>query len=143
MTHWQCLKLLPALMLILSSAASADDAVLQAKEDFVSLCAPCHGPDGTGNGPKAEQLGRKPADLSHITARHGGRYPEQLIFGTIAGLDMPDGHGTREMPIWGDVFVTEGVGASTKVEDAMKASDDASRRIMALVRYVEQLQAQP
>ena len=63
-----------------------------------------------------------------------------LRHGPIAGLDMPDGHGTREMPIWGDVFVTEEVGKSTRIEDAMKASDDASRRIAGLVRYVESIQ---
>ncbi len=47
------------------------------------------------------------------------------------------------MPIWGDVFVTEEVGKSTKVEDAMKASDDASRRIAGLVAYVQSIQATP
>jgi hypothetical protein len=44
------------------------------------------------------------------------------------------------MPSWGDVFVSEGVGKSTKLEDAVKASDEASRRIAGLVRYVESIQ---
>ena len=47
------------------------------------------------------------------------------------------------MPTWGDVFVTEGVGKSTTLADAMKASDDASRRIAALVRYIASIQAAP
>jgi hypothetical protein len=53
---------------------------------------------------------------------------------------MPDGHGTREMPSWGDIFISEGVGESTKLEDALRASDDASRRIAGLMRYLESIQ---
>ena len=56
---------------------------------------------------------------------------------------MPDGHGTRDMPIWGDVFVTEEVGKSTTIEQALKASDEASRRITALFHYVEAIQVAP
>jgi mono/diheme cytochrome c family protein len=125
------------------SPAAADEALEQGKTDFAHLCAPCHGESGKGDGPQAMQLHKKPADLTVITARHGGLFPEELVFGTVAGLDMPDGHGTREMPVWGDVFVTEGVGDSVKLEDAMKASDDASRRIAGLVRFIRSIQASP
>ncbi len=131
-----------ALAVFLALPAAADETADRARGDFIMLCAPCHGPSGIGDGPQAAHLAKKPADLSHVTARYG-RFPEDRIFETIAGLDMPGGHGTREMPIWGDVFVTEGVGKSTKIEDAMKASDEASRRIMALVHYIETLQAKP
>ena len=97
---------------------------------------------GKGDGPQAPHLAKKPADLTVVTQKYGS-FPAQKVFETIAGLDMPDGHGTREMPIWGDVFVTEEVGKSTKVADAVKASDDASRRIAGLVHYVESIQATP
>ena len=85
-------------------------------------------------------LFQKPADLTMVTVRYG-RFPEDRVFETIAGIDMPEGHGTREMPSWGDVFVSEGVGSSTKLEDAMNASDEASRRIAGLMRYIESIQA--
>ena len=97
---------------------------------------------GKGDGPQAPLLAKKPADLTVVTQKYG-EFPAQKVFETIAGLNMPDGHGTREMPIWGDVFVTEQVGKSTRVEDAMKASDEASRRIAGLVRYVQSIQAAP
>ena len=133
----------PLLALLLFTApALADEALDQGKADFNRLCAPCHGESGKGDGPQAEHLPKKPADLTAITAKYG-RFPQDKVFETIAGLDMPEGHGTREMPIWGDVFVTEEVGNSTKVEDAMKASDEASRRIAGLVRYVEAIQSKP
>jgi mono/diheme cytochrome c family protein len=127
---------------LLASPALADAALDQGKADFDKLCAPCHGVSGKGDGPQAAHLAKKPADLTVVTQKYGS-FPDQKVFETIAGLDMPDGHGTREMPIWGDVFVSEGVGGSTRVEDAMKASDEASRRIAGLVRYVESIQAAP
>ena len=136
------MRLFPALLCLalLAAPAAADEALDQGKADFDKLCAPCHGVSGKGDGPQAAQLAKKPADLTMVTRKYGA-FPEQKVFETIAGLDMPDGHGTREMPIWGDVFVTEQVGKSTKVEDAMKASDEASRRIAGLVKYVASIQA--
>lgn len=129
-----------AALLLLAAPAFADEALDQGKADFDKLCAPCHGVGGRGDGPQAPHLAKRPPDLTLVTQKYG-RFPEQKLFETIAGLDMPEGHGTRDMPIWGDVFVTEGVGRSTKLEDAMKASDDASRRIAGLVKYVQSIQA--
>ena len=137
--------LFAGLVLVLCSgtAARADERMEAARIDFNTHCAPCHGTSGRGDGAVPAGLAKKPADLTAITAKYGGAFPEDRIFETIAGLDMPDGHGTRDMPIWGDVFITESVGKSTKLEDAMKASDDTSRRIVALLRYIETLQAAP
>lgn len=129
-------------LLLLATPALADDALDQGKADFMKLCAPCHGTNARGDGPEVSHLKKKPADLTQVTAKYG-RFPEDRVFETIAGIDMPEGHGTREMPSWGDVFVSEGVGKSTNLEDAMKASDDASRRIAGLMRYIESIQTTP
>jgi mono/diheme cytochrome c family protein len=134
--------LLTSLVVLTAVPAAADEALEQGRVDFGHLCAPCHGASGTGDGPQASHLKKKAADLTVITMKYG-RFPQDRVFETIAGLDMPEGHGTRDMPSWGDVFVSEGVGQSTNVEDAMKASDDASRRIAGLIRYVESIQAGP
>jgi mono/diheme cytochrome c family protein len=129
-------------LLLLAGPALADDALDQGRADFIHLCAPCHGESGKGDGPQVSHLQKKPVDLTLITQRYG-RFPEDRVFETIAGIDMPEGHGTREMPSWGDVFISEGIGASTKIEDAMKVSDDASRRIAGLMHYIESIQATP
>lgn len=128
--------------LLAAMPALADEALEQGKADFAMLCAPCHGADATGHGSEATHLPKKPADLTRISQRYG-KFPEDRVFDTISGLDMPEGHGTREMPIWGDVFVSEGVGKSTSIADALRASDDASRRIAGLMRYIETLQKAP
>jgi mono/diheme cytochrome c family protein len=125
------------------AAASADEQLENAAKDFVTLCTSCHGPSGTGDGPMAKNLRKSVPDLTQISARNGGSFPEDMVFETIAGLGMPDAHGTRDMPVWGDLFVSAEIGNSTKLEDAMKASDHAAKRIVGLVRYLEQIQAKP
>jgi mono/diheme cytochrome c family protein len=127
---------------VAAAAETAETALLEAgKTDFIALCAPCHGEAGKGDGPAAAGLTRKPADLTRISAHHGGRFPDALIFATIEGLDMPSSHGTREMPVWGDVFVGEAVGSSVSLAEAKKAAAEARRRIAALVLYLKTLQA--
>jgi mono/diheme cytochrome c family protein len=134
--------LLLALTIGLPGRAAAQDAA-QGARDFAARCASCHGIDAKGNGPAAASLVKKPANLTTITKRYGGTYPAGRVFETIEGLDMPNAHGTREMPVWGDVFLTEDIGNSTKLEDAVRATDDASKRILALVRYIETIQEKP
>jgi mono/diheme cytochrome c family protein len=129
-------------LLLFAGPALADEALDQGRADFIHLCAPCHGESAKGDGPQVSHLQKKPSDLTLITQRYG-RFPEDRVFETIAGIDMPEGHGTREMPSWGDVFISEEIGNSTKIEDAMKASDDASRRIAGLMQYIESIQAAP
>ena len=120
-----------------------EEAVEAGARDFAALCSPCHGADGRGHGPAGKGLKTPPADLTRIPSRHDGSFPADLIFETIAGLDMPGAHGTREMPVWGDVFVSEAVGDSVSLEDALKASDAATERITNLVRYLETIQTKP
>ena len=134
-----CLLMLPLLV----SPTRAGETAQPAMADFTVLCAPCHGADGKGDGPQARHLHRKPADLTRIAARNGGAFPAERVFETIAGLGMPNSHGTRDMPVWGDVFVSEDIGGSVKLEDAGKAADDATRRIAGLVAYIESIQAAP
>jgi len=71
---------------------------------FNSYCAVCHGQDGKGNGPAASALTKKPADLTQISARNGGKFPDVRVSRYIEGADEVPAHGTRDMPMWGDLF---------------------------------------
>jgi mono/diheme cytochrome c family protein len=75
-----------------------------AKEMFETYCAVCHGKEGKGNGPAATALTKVPADLTRISARNGGTFPEVRVRRFIEGLDQVGAHGTRDMPIWGGLF---------------------------------------
>ncbi|MEZ5418028.1 MAG: c-type cytochrome [Vicinamibacterales bacterium] len=73
---------------------------------FNAYCASCHGLDATGNGPAAKALAKAPADLTKITARNGGTFPETKIKRYIEGADEIAAHGSRDMPVWSTLFRT-------------------------------------
>ena len=127
---------LPAAVLLpLVEPALADSA----QQDFLSLCATCHGAEGRGDGPAAAALRTRPADLTRIAARYG-TFPVEKITQAVMGLDMPDSHGSRDMPIWGDRLISEAVGEETSVSAARNAAHQVEDRIAALVRYLEAIQ---
>ena len=109
-------RVLAALVVLLAFAvtASAQPKVQQAPIKptpasdaagmFQSYCAVCHGKDAKGGGPAATALSKAPADLTRISTRNGGTYPEVKIKRFIQGLDVVSAHGTRDMPMWGDLF---------------------------------------
>lgn len=74
------------------------------KAMFDNYCAVCHGKEGKGNGPAASALAKVPADLTKISARNGGKFPEVRVKRYIEGLDEVSAHGSRDMPMWGDLF---------------------------------------
>lgn len=71
---------------------------------FDNYCAVCHGKEGKGNGPAAAALNKAPADLTRISARNGGTFPDVKVKRYIEGLDVVPAHGTRDMPMWGELF---------------------------------------
>jgi mono/diheme cytochrome c family protein len=94
---------------------------------FQSYCAVCHGKDGTGNGPAAKALTKAPADLTRIAARNGGAFPEVRVKRYIEGLDEVPAHGSRDMPMWGDLFRS-------------LSRDTAQIRVQALSEYLKGMQ---
>ncbi len=99
------------------------------RELFTTYCASCHGISGRGNGPAADELRRRPTDLTKFAQRNGGVFNGPLIHTIVDGRAVK-AHGTMEMPVWGDTFKWR-QGLS---EDGIKA------RIEALVQYLESLQ---
>ena len=75
-----------------------------AKQMFDTYCAVCHGKDGKGTGPAATALTKTPADLTRISTRNGGTFPDVRVKRYIEGLDEVPAHGTRDMPMWGSLF---------------------------------------
>lgn len=71
---------------------------------YNSYCASCHGLAGLGDGPAAVALTKAPADLTRISARNGGTFPETRVRRYIEGADEISAHGTRDMPVWGTLF---------------------------------------
>ena len=60
-------------------------SAISGSEDFNALCAPCHGTLGEGNGPLAGGLDHAPANLTTLSARHGGKFPMPYVLHKIWG----------------------------------------------------------
>jgi mono/diheme cytochrome c family protein len=99
---------------------------------FRTYCAPCHGVSGRGDGPLADSLRRRPANLTEIRKRNNDVFPEQLVFRVIDGREKVRGHGGPDMPVWGDAFLRSIEGGD---EETVK------RRIQALVEYLATIQS--
>jgi mono/diheme cytochrome c family protein len=99
-------------------------------EMYKAYCAVCHGVDGTGNGPAAEALKTPPANLTLLSRNNGGKFPAMKVSSTIRGEAGVPAHGTRQMPIWGQLFWTVSGGQESEVQ----------QRVANLTKYVESLQ---
>jgi mono/diheme cytochrome c family protein len=110
----------------LPPAASAYDGA----QLFRNHCAPCHGTSGRGDGPVAEVLRKRPADLTKYAVMNGGIVPVERLRRVIDGRDVPS-HGDRSMPVWGVTLRTSRDGGGYDSVDA---------RIDALLRYIQSIQ---
>lgn len=77
---------------------------LKGPDIFHAHCAACHGADGKGNGPVAPVLKNALPDLTTIAKRNGGIFPAERVRSIISGEAVLISHGSREMPIWGEIF---------------------------------------
>jgi mono/diheme cytochrome c family protein len=74
------------------------------REMFAAYCAVCHGTAGKGDGPVAKALKNRPVDLTTLSRNNGGTFPQVRVMGYITGEETVAAHGTRDMPIWGELF---------------------------------------
>jgi mono/diheme cytochrome c family protein len=128
----------------LAAAASADQAPPKLPEpqpakqpisgsySYRTYCASCHGLDAKGDGPLAESLRFRPADLTLIAKRNGGEFPAEKVQRIVDGRSPVKGHGGPEMPVWGDAFRN----AETGYDDAQ-----VREKIRGVVDYLKSLQA--
>jgi mono/diheme cytochrome c family protein len=111
-------------------AAGPDPA--QGRKLYEQHCELCHGTNGKGDGPLADQLKVRPPDLTEITKRRAGKFPEAEVREIIDGRRKVRGHGGGEMPVWGRVFSR---GTFGDVE--------ADAKLEALVAYLRGIQTGP
>jgi len=115
-----------------SPAGTAQGGAMAAGRDvYMGKCASCHGDAGTGYGPAATTLQRRPADLTVLS---DGKLPfdRNRVGSAITGrIRLVPAHGTIDMPYWRaslDVPVPDG-GGITELD--------------ALLTYLETIQREP
>lgn len=98
---------------------------------YMEHCASCHGADAKGQGPVASVLRTPPTDLTKIP-KEDGKFPSarisMVISGEVGQTEIA-AHGTREMPVWGQIFRAIRPDRSTAKLD-----------VYALTKYIESLQ---
>ena len=100
------------------------------KNMFKSYCAPCHGVDGQGHGPVASSLTTPPFDLTMLSRKNSGQFPEKHVIEVLRfGADVPS-HGSTTMPVWGPVL------------GSMNSTNPTEKqlRINNLVEYLKSIQ---
>ena len=98
---------------------------------FNEYCAVCHGAGGRGNGPAADALRERPADLTQLARKNAGKFPALKVLRYIKGEDEIAAHGNRDMPIWGSLL------GSLRPNNP----EVTEIRIRMVEQYVESLQA--
>lgn len=73
-------------------------------EMFKEYCATCHGLDGKGHGPAAAAMKKPVSDLTLLSSKNGGKFPDIKVYNAIQGDMLMEAHGSKDMPIWGTVF---------------------------------------
>lgn len=76
------------------------------KEMYLAYCATCHGKEGKGDGPVASALKVPPANLTTLSKRNNGKFPSVQVVNAITGRGGVRAHGSKEMPVWGPIFMT-------------------------------------
>jgi mono/diheme cytochrome c family protein len=128
----KCWGSLPAGIVVVSALATvhAQPQPYSGSGDYQTYCSSCHGTEGRGDGVIAKSLKKRPPDLTLLSKRNNGVYPDEKVSQIIDGR-KGGAHSDSDMPAWADVFAksTESAG-----------SENAAVRIDVLVKYLETLQ---
>jgi len=133
--HSKSLMVIGALML--SMPAWAQPKVDVGKLEYESHCAICHGDNGRGTGEMRKFLTKAPTDLTTMSKRNGGVFPNQIAWEVIDGRTEVGPHGTRTMPVWGRVYRQE---AFSELVPAYQPEWYVRNRIVALLDYLSRIQ---
>ncbi|MGB3536610.1 MAG: c-type cytochrome [Mesorhizobium sp.] len=118
------------------ASAVAGERMSYGEAEYLNSCAVCHGVEGKGDGPLSDLLVKRPADLTSISKRNGGRFPYARVIAVIDGrYDVP-GHGNRDMPVWGHQFLED----DQRLYGPAGGEIVTTERINELAGYVQSLQ---
>lgn len=91
---------------------AAEETQESGKQLYQKYCASCHGVDGKGQTPLAKLFERKPTDLTRLSPRGEGWFPEGMVKELVDGRLVA--HGPREMPVWGEILTSAQISLITE-----------------------------
>ncbi|HQU67136.1 MAG TPA: c-type cytochrome [Albidovulum sp.] len=117
-------------------AACAPDGRVAGRALFDQYCVTCHGRDGTGGGPAAEGLAKRPADLTRIAERNGGTFPMVRVMSVIDGYTRRNDHSS----IMPELGIDLQGGPVVMVETADRVRTPTPANLVALAEYLRGIQ---
>jgi mono/diheme cytochrome c family protein len=125
-------------LLVAGGGALAQTKVDLGKREFDSNCAQCHGLNAKGGGVMSTYLSRNAPDLTTLARANGGILPMARMYDMIDGSREIPGHGTREMPAWGNDYRLK---AAEYYWDVPYDPEVVVRaKILSLLEYINRLQ---
>ena len=125
------------IFMVTSAAKAQTTKVDLGKNEYQVKCSNCHGSEGRGNGPYSDLLTVSTPNLSTLAKNNGGVFPMERLFQSISGEKIK-AHGSRDMPIWGQVYRVE---AANYYMDVPYDAEGYSRaRLLALLEYLYRMQ---
>jgi len=116
---------------VIKNVPCTETSAASGQEMYKAYCAVCHGANGKGGGPAAPAMKVPPTDLTLLSKNNGGKYPSLKVVSSINGETTLPAHGSREMPVWGQLFWSMSGGHQGEVQ----------QRTVNLSNYIETLQA--
>jgi len=104
---------------------------------FGRFCASCHGSLGFGDGPVAPTIKVMIPDLTQLSKRSGGRFPDERVREIIDGRAVLPAHGTRPMPVWGYELEAQAGAGDTPVAHPRDAAQTLIDRLVDHLRSMQ------
>ena len=112
--------------------------------EYLNNCAACHGRDAKGGGPVAAALSTKPYDLTMISKKYNGTFPEGFVYKVIVGHEIFNSHGETDMAVWGDRYTSTPAEVDDCIATPLHEQDTQAMilgRITSLIGYLKSIQA--
>ena len=130
------MRLLSILFALAAAPAIAQDADFGG-DQYLSLCAGCHGMIAKGDGPMAALLSIAPTDLTQLSAANDGVFPMERVVRHVDGTINITPHG-GPMPVFGPML-----GGGSAVLDGPDGSViETKGDVLAIALYLESIQAE-
>jgi hypothetical protein len=134
-----------ALTAIGGGDVSYSEGINLGKNEYLNSCALCHGATGKGDGPVIRSLIKAPPDLTKLSEANHGVFPFSHVYDVIDGRIQVMTHGTRDMPVWGEVYRRESGFRQNGVAPNFLSKEVAESivrvRMLALIEYISTLQS--
>ena len=139
-----CVLSVAASMLIGTMGVTKTQGAEIGKFEYLNSCASCHGTTGKGDGPVVKSLIKPPTDLTRLSETNSGVFPFARVYDVIDGRFELATHGTRDMPVWGEVYKrswAQGQNGTLPYLASKEVIESIVRvRILALIDYIFTLQ---